>query len=117
MKAPRIFFFLLLFSFPLHTDAAVAPGDLPDDTIWYVHADLNAMRNTESGAKIYGWFEEEVFDDVNEEVGIDLNTEVNSMTAYSATVNGTVMRIVVIEIAFSLTTMRVTLANWRFEFL
>jgi len=91
MKAPRIFFFLLLFSFPLHTDAAVAPGDLPDDTIWYVHADLNAMRTTESGAKIYGWFEEEVFDDVNEEVGIDLNTEVNSMTAYSATANGTVI--------------------------
>ena len=91
MSAPRLFFFLLLFSFPLHTNGAVTPGDLPGDTIWYVHADLNAMRTSEPGGKIYAWFEEEVAEDISEEIGIDLNTEVDSITAYSASADGTVI--------------------------
>ncbi len=91
MSAPRLFFFLLLFSFPLHTSGAVTAGDLPGDTIWYMHADLEAMRTTESGRKIYGWFEDEVVEDISEETGIDLSAEVNSMTAYSDATNGTVV--------------------------
>jgi hypothetical protein len=91
MSASRLFFFLLLFSFPLHTSGAVTAGDLPGDTIWYVHADLEAMRTTESGSKIYGWFEDEVVEDISEETGIDLSAEVNSMTAYSDATNGTVV--------------------------
>ncbi len=91
MSAPRFFFFLLLFSFPLHTSGAVTAGDLPGDTIWYMHADLEAMRTTESGSKIYGWLEERVIEDISEETGINLSTEVNSMTAYSDATNGTVI--------------------------
>jgi hypothetical protein len=91
MSAPRLFFFLFLFSFPLHTSGAVTAGDLPGDTIWYMHADLEAMRTTESGSKIYGWFEDEVIEEVSEETGINLSTEVNSITAYSDATNGTVV--------------------------
>ena len=91
MSAPRLFFFLLFFSFPLHTSGAVTVGDLPGDTIWYMHADLEAMRTTESGSKIYGWFEDEVVEDISEETGIDLSAEVNSMTAFSDATNGTVV--------------------------
>lgn len=91
MSAPRLFFFLLLFSFPLHTGAAVTPGDLPGDTVWYLHVDLDAMRKSEPGAKIYSALEYEVAEDISEEIGIDLNTEVNSITAYSATADGTVI--------------------------
>ena len=91
MSAPRLFFFLLLFSFPLHTSGAVTAGDLPGDTIWYMHADLEAMRTTESGSKIYGWFEDEVVEEISEETGIDLSTEVNSITAYADATNGTVV--------------------------
>jgi hypothetical protein len=91
MSTGRLFFFLLLFSFPLHLGAAVTAGDLPGDTIWYAHADLEAMRSTESGSKIYVWFEDEIADDVSEEIGIDINTEVNSITAFSDATNGTVV--------------------------
>ena len=91
MSAPRLFLFLLLFSFPLHTSGAVTAGDLPGDTIWYMHADLEAMRTTESGSKIYAWFEDEVVEDISEETGIDLSAEVNSMTAFSDATNGTVV--------------------------
>jgi hypothetical protein len=76
---------------PLQAGAAVNAGDLPGDTIWYMHADLDAMRNTESGGKIYVWFEDEIADDIREEIGIDLNTEVNSITAFSDATNGTVV--------------------------
>jgi len=91
MSASRLFFFLLLFSFPLHSSGAVTAGDLPGDTIWYMHADLEAMRTTESGSKIYAWFEDEVVEDISEETGIDLSAEVNSMTAFSDATNGTVV--------------------------
>lgn len=91
MSAPRFFFFLLLFSFPLHSSGAVTAGDLPGDTIWYMHADLEAMRTTESGSKIYDWLKEKVIEDISEETGINLSTEVNSMTAYSDATNGTVI--------------------------
>jgi hypothetical protein len=89
MSAKRLFFFLLLFSFPMHAGAAVTTGDLPSDTIWYMHADLEAMRTTESGSRIYVWFEDEIGEDVSEDIGIDLSTEVNSITAYSNTTSGT----------------------------
>lgn len=91
MSALRLFFFLFLFSFPLHTSGAVTAADLPGDTIWYMHADLQAMRTTESGSKIYAWFEDEVVEEISEETGINLSTEVNSMTAYSDATNGTVI--------------------------
>lgn len=91
MRASRIFPVLLLFSMPLQAGAAVTAGDLPGDTIWYMHADLQAMRNTESGARIYVWFEDEIAEDVREDIGIDLNSEVNSITAFSDATNGTVV--------------------------
>lgn len=91
MRASRIFFVLLFFSIPLQAGAAVSAGDLPGDTIWYMHADLEKMRNTESGGKIYVWFEDEIAEDIREEIGIDLNTEVNSITAFSDATNGTVV--------------------------
>ena len=93
MSAPRLFFFLLLFSFPLHSGAAVSADDLPGDTIWYMHADLDALRNTESGKGIAEWLDAEVVVEISEEFGVDLNAEVDSITAYSDATNGTVILI------------------------
>ena len=91
MNASRLTMFLLFLSFPLTTSAAVTASDLPDDTVWYMHADLEAMRAAESGAKLYAWFDAEIAEEVAEEIGIDINTEVNSITAYSDAANGTVI--------------------------
>jgi hypothetical protein len=91
MTPSRLCVFLLLCSFAVPGNAAVQSGDLPEDTIWYMHADLEAMRTTESGGKIYIWFDEEIGEDIREDVGIDLNTEVNSITAYSDASSGTVI--------------------------
>lgn len=91
MNASRCFFFLVLFSFPLQAGAAEIEIDMPNDTIWYAHVDLEAMRNNASGQRIYAWFDEEIGDDIREDAGIDLNSEINRITAYSDTSNGTVV--------------------------
>lgn len=91
MSAPRLFILLLLLSFPLHAGAAVTAGDLPGDTVWYMHADLDRLRSTESGSEISKWIDSEVGDELQEEIGIDLNSEVDSITAYSDATNGTVI--------------------------
>ncbi len=57
---------------PLSASADIQIGDLPDDTVWYFHADLETMRSGESRGLIYAWFEEEVAEDVREDVGNDI---------------------------------------------
>lgn len=91
MSANRLTIFLVFLSLPLATSAGVVAGDLPNDTVWYMHADLAALRSTESGAKIYAWFDDEIGEEVKEEIGIDITTEVESITAYSDASNGTVV--------------------------
>jgi len=77
---------------PLTAAAAESSIDgLPGDTVWYMHADLEEMRGSESGSRIYEWFEDEVVIEIDEELGINLNSEINSITAFSDSTNGTVM--------------------------
>jgi len=82
---------LLVTLAPLLAVADVNVGDLPEDTIWYLHADLEAMRDGEAGSKLYAWFEDEVVDDVREEVGIDIGKEIESLTAFADLQDGTVI--------------------------
>jgi hypothetical protein len=91
MTARRFFFLLLIFSFPLTTQAGVSSADLPGNLVWYMHADLEQMRATESGGPLYEWFDDEVIVEVNNEIGIDLSTEVDSVTAFSDRMDGTVI--------------------------
>ncbi|MGH7130087.1 MAG: hypothetical protein ACREIV_16060, partial [Planctomycetaceae bacterium] len=71
--------------------AAVEASDLPGSAVWYFHADLTQMRSAKSGSRLYEWLKNEVFDDVNRDTGIDLDREVNSVTAFSDAGLGTVV--------------------------
>jgi len=93
MLATRLFLFLLLFGLPLQGGAAVSADDLPGDTVWYLYADLDLMRTAESGKGFSEWFDAEIAADIHEETGIDLSSEVDSITAYSDASNGTVILI------------------------
>lgn len=73
------------------TRAAVQPTDLPATATWYFHADLEEMRSSKAGASLYAWLEQEVFDEVREESGIDLGREVSRVTAYAMGEDGAVM--------------------------
>lgn len=71
--------------------AEVSPDSLPGDTLWYLHADLEELRDASSGRRVYEWLEREVFSDIREDVGIDLGKEASSVTAFSDAGLGTVI--------------------------
>ena len=68
---------------PPVTAADLAVEDLPSGTVWYMHADLEQMRTTASGRELYGWFQDEVVVEINDEVGFNLDDEVDRVTAFS----------------------------------
>lgn len=63
--------------------ADIVGRDLPGDTVWYLHANLGALRDSEAGSKLYLWFEDEVASEVREMSGIDLGAEVDTLTAFA----------------------------------
>lgn len=85
--------FLLIFFIPAAVIAAVSNTDLPGSTIWYAHANLNQMRNAESGKLLYEWLDGEVFTEIHDEVGIDIDKEVDTITAFSSAGGNTVILI------------------------
>jgi hypothetical protein len=91
MKLSRLFLVLLTGSIAPAAVAAVSAEDLPIGTIWYMHADLQQMRSTDSGSPIYAWFDNEVVVEINDEFGISLDDEIDSVTAFSDTNTGTVI--------------------------
>jgi hypothetical protein len=58
-------------------------GAIPGDTTWYLHVDFDQMRSESAGKGVYGWMVDEIFDDVNEDAGVDLENELDSMTGFS----------------------------------
>jgi len=62
---------------------AAHAADLPADAAWYVHVDFNQMKGDGPGKGVYLWLQGEVFDEVEEDAGIDLNKELDRLTAYS----------------------------------
>ena len=91
MNKLRLGLFALVSLLPLVATAQVKSSDLPDDTVWYVHADLDAMRSGEAGGSVYAWFEDEVAAGIREDVGIDISAEIDSVTAFADGNNGTIV--------------------------
>ncbi|MDH3440425.1 MAG: hypothetical protein OEM63_06720 [Gammaproteobacteria bacterium] len=86
-------FLAIIALVPLSAAADVKVDDLPENTVWYLHVDFEKLRGTESGKVLSRWIQWEVYDEINEELGVDLNKEVNQFTAFSDTSNGAVMLI------------------------
>ena len=56
---------------------------LPDEAVWYFHIDLEQMRDDGPGRGVYDWLQNEALSEVKEESGVDLDKELDSMTAFS----------------------------------
>ena len=91
MSKTRLCLVILAAFFPLGASADVKVGDLPANTVGYLHADLNALRDGEAGSSVYAWFEDEVVEEIREEVGIDISTEIDSVTAFANNDEGTIL--------------------------
>ncbi|HSM31587.1 MAG TPA: hypothetical protein VK854_12885, partial [Woeseiaceae bacterium] len=88
----------LLLALPGLGVAELSASGLPATSTWYFHADFDEMRGTDAGKPLYAWLQREVFADVREDAGIDLDKETDRITAFSAEESGAV---VVVEGAIS----------------
>lgn len=91
MTHRRIILAALLAGLPLAATADMSADELPPSTVWYLHADLEQMRTTDSGRELYRWLDGEIFAEVNDQLGIDINAEVDRVTAFSDTGEGAVI--------------------------
>ncbi len=93
MRVLRYTVIFLLFLAPVFTLAGVSAVDLPNTSKWYFHADFEQMRSTEAGKHLYGWLQEEVFEEIREDAGFDLDKEADLLTAFSTPNQGIVVLI------------------------
>jgi hypothetical protein len=91
MRNFRYLVIFFLFAAPAAALSALGPGDLPDTSKWYFHADFKEMRATEAGQHLYGWLQKEVFEDVREDAGVDLDKEADYLTAFATEDDGLVV--------------------------
>ena len=73
---------LLLLS-PVMAGAELSPDELPATSTWYFHVDFKEMRSSDAGSRLYQWLDEEAFQEIRDETGVDFEKEVNELTAYS----------------------------------
>jgi hypothetical protein len=83
MRILRYLVIALFFFIPATMLAAVGPEDLPGASKWYFHADFEEMRSSEAGQHLYAWLQDEVFEEVREDTDIDLEKEIDQITAFA----------------------------------
>jgi hypothetical protein len=88
MRKLKILIVGLLLAIPGLSTADL--GGIPGGTTWYFHVDLDQMRSENAGKGVYSWMVDEIFDDIKEDVGVDLEKELDSLTAFSAEGQGPV---------------------------
>lgn len=91
MRSIKIVLVCLLISFPLVALGGIDGDDLPSTSTWYFHADFKEMRSSDGGRSLWIWLDDEVFDDIHDDAGIDLAAEADRVTAYSTTEFGAVL--------------------------
>lgn len=91
MRVLRFTLLALLIGLPISMQAAVSSKNVPATAVWYFHADFVAMRSGEAGSSLYKWLDDEVFEEIREEAGVDLSKEANQITAFAAPDNGIVI--------------------------
>jgi hypothetical protein len=93
MRFSKLLIPMLLLALPGLAPGELTASGLPATSTWYFHADFDEMRGSDAGKPLYAWLQREVFADVREDAGIDLDKEADSITAFSAVESGAVVSI------------------------
>jgi hypothetical protein len=91
MRLLRNLVILFLFLAPVVALSALRPGDLPETSKWYFHIDFKEMRSSDAGKHLYAWLQDEVFEDIRDDAGIDLDKEADFVTAFATEDDGMVV--------------------------
>jgi len=89
MRFMKVLLVAILLAAPIMS--AAAPKDIPGSADWYLHVDLKQMKSEEAGKPVFEWLRDEAFNDVKDDAGIDIEREVDSLTAFSVTGEGPVV--------------------------
>lgn len=65
--------------------ADLSGTQLPSGADWYLHIALDTMRDSSAARPLYEWLEDEALDDLEEELHLEFDKEVDSITAYGTT--------------------------------
>ncbi|MGI9237227.1 MAG: hypothetical protein ACR2QZ_07510 [Woeseiaceae bacterium] len=87
----KLTFFTVLLVLILMPVARADIDGIPASAIWYFHADFDAMRDGKASRGVYDWLDDEVFEEIRDEVGIDFGKEAESLTAFSGAGTGPVI--------------------------
>jgi hypothetical protein len=93
MRIAKQLIVMLLLILPGLALGELTASGLPATSTWYFHADFDEMRGSEAGRPLYAWLQREVFADVRDDAGIDLDKEADRITAFSAAESGAVVSI------------------------
>ncbi len=93
MRFSKQLIVVLLLALPGLAVGELTASGLPATSTWYFHADFDEMRDSAAGKPLYDWLQREVFADVREDAGIDLDKEADKITAFSAVDSGAVVSI------------------------
>lgn len=88
MRYLKILIVGLLLAVPT---VAAASGDIPESAVWYFHLDLEQMREKGPGRGVYDWLQIEALSEIKEEAGVDLDKELDRLTAFSQEGQGPVL--------------------------
>ena len=91
MRQFRSLILLFLFLAPVAALSALSIDDLPGTSKWYFHADFKQMRSSDAGQHLYAWLQDEVFEDIREDAGVDLDKEADYLTAFATEDDGMVI--------------------------
>ena len=89
MRILKVLLVAILLAAPIMS--AAGPKDIPGSADWYLHVDLKQMKSEEAGKPVFEWLRDEAFNDVKDDAGIDIEREVDSLTAFSVTGEGPVV--------------------------
>jgi hypothetical protein len=89
MRILKILCVAIMLAVPV---AAVADvNTVPGSAEWYLHVNLQQMKAEEAGKPVYEWLRDDALADIKDDVGIDIDREVDSLTAFSVTGQGPVI--------------------------
>jgi len=81
MRFLKLVFVGLLLAVPV---MAIADAeDVPGSAVWYLHVDLEQMRKDGPGQGVYAWLQDEALAEIKDEAGIDVDKELDRLTAFS----------------------------------
>ncbi len=69
---------ITVFACALVQAASITSSDLPENSNWYVHVNLELIQNSELGRE----FMRETLDDIQDELGVDISGEIEGVTVF-----------------------------------